>query len=243
MKRSLSLLMLALFLLVAPLYCSLVAQAQGVVWDPRLSELGVTLSPAQDTSQGYWQLISARYEDEQESQGLHHVFTRLYDEQGNMIAGAPWAVSWPDGSVTAYTKAPPEWADFPLWDCFFPNIERGAYSVYAGDDPARSETMAGLGLPACFHVSYRLEWRFVSPCPSCVPRLWLPIVANYKETSCPVSLVFVRSALASTQVSEHQGSSDRLCSISAFLPASCELDGFLFRVRDDLPLYLVKPVA
>lgn len=166
---------LALVLLLLALVPALALE-----WDSRLDEVGVTLLPAQDCSGGCWKLITARYEDDQQSGGNHNVWTRLYGESGEMIAGAPWHVAWPDGNVTIYTKAPPEWADFPIFDCFLPDRERGAYRAYAGDDPAKSDIVDGMGLPACLHVNYRLEWQYEvsAPCTSCTPRAYLPLAAG-----------------------------------------------------------------
>lgn len=170
----LAVLLILLLLLVAPV--ALLDAAPALDWDSRLTEIGVTLTPAQECSGGCWKLITARYEDDQESGGNHNIFTRLYSESGDIIAGAPWHVRWPDGNITVYSKAPPEWADFPIFDCYFPDRERGAYSAYAGDDPLKSDTVSGMGLPACFHVNYRLEWQFqvAAPCTSCTPRAYLP---------------------------------------------------------------------
>jgi hypothetical protein len=165
-----------LLLLLAPV--ALLDAAPVLDWDSRLSGLGVTLAPAQDCSGGCWRLITARYEDEQESGGNHNLFSRLYDGQGDMIAGAPWHTAWPGGNVTIYTKAPPEWSDFPIFDCFLPDREQGAYSAYAGDDPAKSDIVEHMGLPACYHVNYRLEWQYqasIAPCTGCTPRGFLPV--------------------------------------------------------------------
>ena len=58
-------------------------------WDERLDALGVTLQPALDCSGGCWKLIAARYEDDQQSGGNHNIFARIFDESGDMVAGAP----------------------------------------------------------------------------------------------------------------------------------------------------------
>lgn len=163
------------FLLSLLVRLGLTASAPLLEWDSRLDEIGVTLQPAQSCAEGCWRLITARYEDDQQSGGNHNIWARLYGESGEMLAGAPWHVAWPDGDITIFTKAPPEWADFPIFDCYFPDREKGAYRAYAGDDPARSDVVEGMGLPACLHVNYRLEWQW-QPAMNLEPRLWLPVV-------------------------------------------------------------------
>lgn len=177
MPHFISALVLVLALFIIPLTCSPKARAQGIAWDSRLDALGVTLSPAQDTSAGYWQLVSAEYLDEQQSAGLHHLYVKALDEQGNQLAGVEWHAYYPDGNVSLLTKYPPDFADYPLYDCFIPP-ERGGYSTYMGSDPAKSDTIHGLGLIYCHHVSFKMTWQRVAPCSACVPRGWLPMVGN-----------------------------------------------------------------
>lgn len=172
---------LLLFLLVIPFSCVPQTRAQGLAWDPRLDSLGVTLEAAVECSGGCWKLISAQYLDEQESQGLHHLFVKLLDEQGNQLGDRPWIVFYPGGSVRVLSKSAPDWADFALFDCYLPDRERGAYSAFAGDDIAKSDIVSGLGLPACIHNSYRFVWQWQppsAPCVGCVPKAFLPLVLN-----------------------------------------------------------------
>lgn len=155
--------------------------APALEWDSRLDPLGVALEPAADCSGGCWRLVSAQYEDEQESAGLHHIWAKALDENGQELAGQEWRVLYPGNGFVLTTKAPPEWADFALFDCYNPDIERGAYSAYMGNDIAKSDAVSGLGLPQCIHNSFRLIWQWqsqVAPCTGCVPRGYLPIVAR-----------------------------------------------------------------
>jgi hypothetical protein len=144
----------------------------------------VTLSPAADCSGGCWRIVDAEYWTEEESQGLHHVFARALDAQGNQLAGVPFTVAWPDGSVTIPTKPAPDWTDAALWDCFFPDRnEVGAYRGWMGGE-ARSDTISGMGLPYCAHVSYVVTWQWSAGGPAVTPtitptpahRLYLPII-------------------------------------------------------------------
>lgn len=144
-------------------------------WDPRLDPLGVSLTSAQECSDGCWRLITAQYEDVDESGLNHNVYARLYDEQGGLIAGAPWHVAWPDGDIAIYSKAPPEWADFPIFACYNPANGPGPYYSYAGDDSSKSDIVRGMGLPLCQHVNFRLEWQWQTTM-GLEPSLWLPLI-------------------------------------------------------------------
>jgi hypothetical protein len=141
-------------------------------WDPRLTELNVTHTAAADCSAGCWRLISARYESPEESGGLHHIFLIALDEQGNQLAGQPWTVAWPEGSVALQTKPAPDWADFPMYASYAPDRgEAGSYRAFVGTDEARSDIVAGMGLPLKHHVNFRLVFRWTvdvgpSPTPS-----------------------------------------------------------------------------
>lgn len=176
MKRGLTLILLGLLLLlVAPAQHAHSTPATTI--DPRLAPLGVTVEAAQDCTGGCWRLISAQYEDVDESGLNHNIYAREYDEHGDMIAGAPWHVAWPDGDIPIFTKAPPEWSDFPIFACFNPERGPGPYYAYAGDDPSRSDVVKGMGLPQCQHVNFRLEWQW-NPAMSLEPRLWLPVASG-----------------------------------------------------------------
>ncbi len=161
----------------------------------------VEITPAADCSQGCWRLVSADYWDVEQSAGLHHVFARALDAGGSQLENIPLTVAWADGSVTIPTKAAPDWTDAALWDCFNPDRgEVGGYSAWVGDR-AQSDTISGMGLPVCLHVSYALHWQWnnggeiptpsptvsatltstpaptatVTPCATC-RRLYLPVV-------------------------------------------------------------------
>jgi CRP-like cAMP-binding protein len=70
--------------------------------DPRIPQLGLTIEDAQvATGQQYWRLIEARWEDEVEAGGKHHIYVDALDESGNRIVGQPVTVWWGDGNYTA----------------------------------------------------------------------------------------------------------------------------------------------
>lgn len=135
------------------------AEYPPLVWDERLDALGVTLARA-ECAGGCWRLISARWEDEEESQGLHHIWTRALSPTGEQWGGVPWVVFWPTGEVHLVTKPAPDWADYALFGCYFPDEGPGPYTAYVGDDIQASDRVAGMGLPACRHTSFRLIWQW-----------------------------------------------------------------------------------
>ncbi len=158
------------------------AAAPLVEWDARLDGLGVTWQPAAGCSEGCWRLRSARLLDPDEGGGNHHVYVRLY-RAGNMVADLPFHVSWADGGDRALSKVPPEWADIPIWNCYYPENGAGPYRAFAGDSEAASDVVHGMGLPVCYHYSFQLEWEWAEadipppgtlPCTGCF-QLWLPL--------------------------------------------------------------------
>ncbi len=149
------------------------SNAAGLDWDPRLDALGVTRTPAENCTPGCWQLTSARYEDPGESGGTHHIYARLLLESGDAPAGLPWHVRFPDGDIRVLSKAAPEWADVPLFACYDPSTQTGAYRAYAGEQETQSDVVHGMGLPQCQHVNFRLIWQWREQ-----NLLYLPLVWN-----------------------------------------------------------------
>lgn len=89
------------------------AAAPSRSWDPRLDRLGVHIEEAQVApGQQYWRLVEAKWGDEQESGGKHHIYVEVMDENGERIVGQPVTVFWGDGVATIPTedKAPPDYA-------------------------------------------------------------------------------------------------------------------------------------
>jgi len=89
-----------------------VAAAPSRAWDPRLDQLNVKVQDASvGPGQPYWHLIEARWADEKESAGRHHIYVEVLDENGKRITGNPVTVWWGDGSYTGNTedKKPPDY--------------------------------------------------------------------------------------------------------------------------------------
>ncbi|HYN89790.1 MAG TPA: carboxypeptidase-like regulatory domain-containing protein, partial [Ardenticatenaceae bacterium] len=161
-------------------------------WDARLDSLHVRYQPAADCATGCWRLVSARYENEHESGGWHHVFAKALGADGRQLAGVQWYLAYPTGRDSGYTKSNAEWAEIAMYEpggCFDATAGGGPYRAFAGEDERRSDSVHGLGLPACYHVNFRLTWQWldgaalVSPTPAS-PRVraFLPLLANDRDT-------------------------------------------------------------
>jgi CRP-like cAMP-binding protein len=130
-------------------------------WDARLDRLGAVVEePNVPSGQPYWRLVEARWQDEQESGGKHHIYVEVIDENGNRIVGQPVTVSWADGSFTAATedKAPPDYAyNYQMY------ATGNAYHVKVEGLP--SEILHGAGLGDLerprwsIHTSYLLTFQ------------------------------------------------------------------------------------
>jgi hypothetical protein len=137
------------------------SHARPPIWDPRLDDLNVSYHPAADCSEGCWRLVRAEYLDKGQSGGLHHIFAKSLDANGQQIGGTTWGVGWPDGADISTTKPPPDWGDLAMWDCYFPDQGQvGGYRAWMGATENRSDIVRGMALPYCHHVVFRLTWQW-----------------------------------------------------------------------------------
>jgi len=130
-------------------------------WDPRLDQLGVTVEEANVPSgQPYWRLVEARWANEAEAGGTHHIYVELLDENGNRIVGHPVTVWWGEGATTGPTedKAPPDYGfNFQMYAAGY------AYNVKV--EGMASDILHGAGMGSIeqrnygIHVSYYLTYR------------------------------------------------------------------------------------
>lgn len=126
-------------------------------WDPRLDLRGAYLIPAQD---GAWRLVRARWLDEAESAGRHHIYIDTLDADGERVTGVQVRIRWGGGETAVTTEAKPNEpyaANFPMF------AVAPAYSAQA----AGGDLVGGMGLgsieqPAyAIHTSYELVWQYV----------------------------------------------------------------------------------
>ncbi|HEY65649.1 MAG TPA: cyclic nucleotide-binding domain-containing protein [Caldilineae bacterium] len=132
------------------------AVAAAISWDSRLDLLGVGLRPANVApGQPYWRLIEARWADERESEGRHHIFVNVLDENGKRIIGQPIRVSWRDGSVIGKTegKPPTEYSyNFQMY------AAGNSYDVSVEGLP--SDTVTGMGLGDIERRTWKIHTSF-----------------------------------------------------------------------------------
>jgi hypothetical protein len=125
-------------------------------WDPRLDRLGVRVEDAPAApGQQYWRLIEARWADEQQSGGKHHIYVEVLDESGNRIVGQPVTVFWGDGSYTGgiEDKAAPDFGyNYMMY------AAGNAYNVKVEGLP--SEILRGAGMGSIEQPKYGIHTSF-----------------------------------------------------------------------------------
>lgn len=133
------------------------APAPTIRWDPRLDQRGAYLIPAWS---GRWRLRDARWLDEQEAGGRHHIFMDTLDATGQRMTDVRIQITWPGGSTVVTTAAKPGEpyaADFPMY------AVAPAYMAA----PAGGDVVGGMGLGSieqpdfAIHTSYVLTWQLV----------------------------------------------------------------------------------
>lgn len=129
--------------------------------DPRLSDLvRVTVKSVQPTPETkYWKLISAQYQDPEESGGNVNIIVFVQDERGMPIPGQRIIQKYPGDQATAIADERGH-AEFPMSgdSSFSPDRgENGPYTALIDGLP--SDQVVGMGLPLKRHVQYILTFR------------------------------------------------------------------------------------
>lgn len=112
-------------------------------WDERLTQRGVTVeTPQVAPGQRYWRVAKARWYDEAESQGRHHIYVEALEDNGKPIE-MDFAVFWPDDVAYGETNGRSGFdaGNFPM------SPSRNEFSVRI-DTSAPSETLKGIGMGA-----------------------------------------------------------------------------------------------
>jgi hypothetical protein len=112
------------------------------VWDGRLDVLGVGWNAVQPAGgQQYWRLVEARWADENESGGRHHIYVTVLDENGNRIVGQPVVIWWGGGQDVRPTE------DKPASEYAFNFQMYAAGNSYSARvDGLPSDTVSGMGM-------------------------------------------------------------------------------------------------
>lgn len=127
-------------------------------WDINLAKRGVELTPAVVAVKGqvYYQLVEGAYLDVDQSQGRHHVYVDVIDEQGKRLAGI-MVRFWNGGAIRKPTELKPgelHAVDFPMF------ASGWSYGV-AVDGLGDSVFGMGLGTPDQPQVGHHVSYRFV----------------------------------------------------------------------------------
>ena len=134
-----------------------------VEWDIRLTERGARLIQAEVApGTGYWRLVKARWYNEAEAQGRHHIYIDLLDQTGTRITQTTITIRWADGATTLITEAK---AGEPYAAAFDMHATAPAYSAQP-DTTAPADRVEGMGLGTveapqnAIHTSYGLVWQW-----------------------------------------------------------------------------------
>ncbi len=129
-------------------------------WDPRLDALRISVEAARvPPGQLYWKLIAAVYQGPGESDGKHHIYYVLQNEQGEPVEYQRVWQGWPDDKTDATTNEKGE-ANIALWASYSPDRgEAGPYLAWVDGLP--SDRVKGMGLPLKRQVNFVLTWRRV----------------------------------------------------------------------------------
>jgi hypothetical protein len=154
-------------------------------WDPRLTQRGAFLIPAQvQPGQGYWRLVKGAWyaENEPPCAGQHHLFVDALDASGQRQPGVPVRVTSLDGGAVYQTlmteQKPGELyaANFPMY------VVAPAYRAVPAEGHA-ADAVSGLGLGSIeqplytIHTSYGFVWQW-TVAPGAGPSFWLPLLTQ-----------------------------------------------------------------
>jgi CRP-like cAMP-binding protein len=125
--------------------------------DPRLASLNVNVVPAGvRPGQNYWRLVSARWQNKEESGNDHTIYVDVLDENGSRIVNQPVEIRWADGSLVVFTEQKPAFehsTNFPMYGTL------GSYSVKIPGLP--SDTVVGMGMGTAEQPDFTIHTNFV----------------------------------------------------------------------------------
>lgn len=131
-------------------------------WDERLNKRGVTIeTPTVAPGQQFWRIVKARWWNEQEAGGRHHIYVEAIDAAGQQSAGRPFVVRWPSGSILGVTNGRSDFdaGNFPM------SKSLNEFSVKM-ETQAPSETLKGIGMGAdgnsAIHTSTGVTFQLVT---------------------------------------------------------------------------------
>jgi hypothetical protein len=127
-------------------------------FDPRLTDLGVRLTINPNAT---WSLASAKYQDEHESSGKHHIYFSVLDAVGNPLPNLTCVVDWvgrepSDPPAQVVTDATGQ-ANVPIYANLDITLKNGPYFAFV-EDQNKSDVVRGMGLPELRHVCFLLTF-------------------------------------------------------------------------------------
>lgn len=127
-------------------------------WDDRLTSLGINCSV---NGTAAWCATTARYQDEAEAQGQHHVWFTVLDENGKPKPNVRVFVDWigrdKDDPPTQRLTGPDGRANVDIYANLDITKKNGPYFAYV-EGPDQSDVVLGMGLPEHHHVCYLLTF-------------------------------------------------------------------------------------
>lgn len=166
-----------------------------VDWDPRLTARGVkVVASSIDPGEKYWRVVRARWYNEQESQGRHHIYVEALDESGEPLADVPFKVAWPSGVASGQTNGRSGFdaGNFPM------SKSLNEFSVAVGGGEYPFEILTGIGMGANgnsgIHTSTGVTFQLVT-----MPAIEAPPpapVESPKEPSMQANIIEPRVAQA-----------------------------------------------
>ena len=123
-------------------------------WDSRLDAMGVKLVRAQPPAgETCYRLVKAKWFNEMESQGRHHIFVDVLDEEGQRIFGQRVIVSNGGQTVLVTEDKPP-----PELSCNMPMFAvLGSYSCQV---EGISDAVTGMGMGSAEAPTFALHTSF-----------------------------------------------------------------------------------
>jgi hypothetical protein len=123
-------------------------------WDPRLDALGVKLVRAQPAAgETCYRLVKAKWLNEAEAQGQHHIFVDVLDEEGRRIIGQQVIVSNGGQTVLVTEDKPP-----PELSCNMPMF--AVLGSYRCQVDGVSDAVTGLGMGSAELPTFKLHTSF-----------------------------------------------------------------------------------
>jgi hypothetical protein len=127
-------------------------------WDDRLTPLGVKFKT---NEHGTWTATAARYQDEHEAQGQHHIWLTVLDANNKPKPNVKVFVDWIGRDVDDPPTSRLTEADGRANVDIYANLDihklNGPYFAYV-EGSEKSDVITGMGLPEHHHVNFLLTF-------------------------------------------------------------------------------------